>query len=216
MATDSIPGLMGMSGYGLVAALCCLIFIEEVGLPMPFAPGDLLLVLAGSAITAGHLNGLVVATAACAAAVLGALCGREVFERLGTRALPRLARFLHVSEQVSRASSRISRGGSVAVFLGRITPGLRICTTQVSGLVKLPRLTFVRGLAPGILVYEAVFLSIGATMGAAAWTTVRQHESPALWVVAGLTAVIAGAALARTVLRKSGMTRPRAPRFETE
>lgn len=157
------PGntLPGLSGYALVAVICCLIVLEELGIPMPFAPRDVLLVLAGVSIATTHLNPLVVVVTTYLSAVVGAAAGRELFERLGTVALPRIATFLHAGKRVDILTAKLRRGGATAVFVGRITPGLRIVTSEVSGLVALSGWTFLKGMLPAVALYEAVFMGVG-------------------------------------------------------
>jgi membrane-associated protein len=180
MAHEAIPGLMGLSGYALVAGICCLLFVEEVGVPMPFAPGDLLLVIAGASISTARLNPILVLLATYVAVVAGALAGRELFHRVGGRAVSKIARFLRVDDSVDRLAARLRRWGSCGVFLGRITPGLRVHTTEVSGLIAMPRLAFLKGLAPAVAVYEAIFSGLGSWLGLTAWGTVHQYL-PTAW-----------------------------------
>jgi membrane protein DedA with SNARE-associated domain len=47
---NPITSIGSLSGDLLIAVLAGLVFIEESGLPVPFAPGDLLLMIAGIAI----------------------------------------------------------------------------------------------------------------------------------------------------------------------
>jgi membrane protein DedA with SNARE-associated domain len=207
--SSTIPGLLGVSGYALIAVICCLITLEELGIPMPFAPGDFMLVLAGMTIATAHLNPLVVVLATYVSAVLGAMGGREIFQRLGIAALPRVAALLHAGARVDDLSARLRRGGSATVFFGRITPGLRIVTTYVSGLVGMPRRTFATGLAPAIAVYEGVFLGLGAWLGPTAWATVERYASRpgtmALVVVAVVAAAVAAHVLANQLRRRTAI-----------
>lgn len=189
------PGLVGLSGYSLIAVICGLLFLEEIGLPMPFAPGDLMLLLAGSAIQVNHLNPALVAAATFGAAIAGAMIGRELFQRLGSAVVPRLARRLHIDRHVDRVSKTLRSRGSAAVFVGRLTPGLRICTTQAAGLLAMPRLQFVRGLAPGVAVYQATFMILGAVLGPSAWTLIHGHGRVML-ALAALIVLVGGAVIA--------------------
>lgn len=201
-----ITGLLSLSGYPLIAAICGLIVLEELGIPMPMAPGDLLLVLAGVSIATGRVNAVVAVTAVYASALVGAVCGREIFMRIGKSALPRIAALLHAGDRVDRLTARLRRGGSGAVFLGRITPGMRINTTYLSGLVALPRRTFLIGVVPGIAVYQFVFICLGAWLGVDVLTTIKQHmPEPGELVV--LVAVVVGSALAGRALIKYFRTR---------
>ncbi len=190
----AIQALLGISGYPLMAVICGLIMLEELGIPMPMAPGDLLLVLTGVSIATGRVNPLAVVTAVYISALLGAIAGRELCERIGSTALPRIARVLHAGDRLDDLTAKLRRGGSAAVFVGRITPGLRVYTTQLSGLVAMPRRTFLVGLAPGIAVYDAVFISLGAWLGLSVLTTIK-HYMPGPGVLVLLVIVI-GSALA--------------------
>ena len=182
--SETISWLLGLSGYALVAVICGLIVLEELGIPIPFMPGDFLLFVAGASIATGHVNPFVMVTAAYVSALIGALGGREVFLRIGSAMLPRVAALLHAGDRVDRLTAKLRRSGSAAVFLGRITPGMRINTTYLSGLVAMPRRTFLVGLAPAIAVYEAVFIGLGAWLGKPAWGTIEQYShKPAVLLV---------------------------------
>src|SRR5215470_17593078 len=67
------------------------------------------------------------------------------------------------------------RRGAPAVFVGRITPGLRVVTTEASGLISIPRRTFVKELLPAGALYEAIFLGLGAWLGREAWRTIERY-----------------------------------------
>jgi len=204
---EGITGLLGVSGYALVAAICGLIVLEELGIPMPFAPGDFMLVLIGATIATAHLNPLVVLVATYASALLGAMSGRELFERIGSAALPRIAAFVRAEKRVDDLAAKLRRGGSPAVFVGRITRGMRINTNYISGLVALPRRTFLIGLAPAIAVYEGVFIGLGAWLGPSAWVTI-EHYAPKPGQLVLLFAVMGGSVIAGHAL----LSRMRGPK----
>jgi membrane protein DedA with SNARE-associated domain len=172
---ETATELFGLTGYAMVALICGLIVLEELGIPLPVAPGDGLLLLAGASIATSHVNPMICVAATYVSAVVGAVCGREAFERLGSAALPRITAMLHTGDRVDRLTARLRRGGSTAVFLGRITPGLRIVTTYVAGLTAMPRRTFFIGLVPGVAAYQAVFLSLGFWLGPTALKTIEHH-----------------------------------------
>lgn len=191
----NLGGILGVSGYGQVAVICVLIVLEELGVPMPFAPGDLLLVLVGVSIATTHVNPFIVLLATYASALAGATAGREIFARLGVAALQRIGSVLKARDRIDALSGRLRRGGAAAVFVGRITPGLRVVTTEVSGLVAVPRRTFLKGLVPGVAVYQAVFVGLGAWLGPAAWATIERHSpKPGQLVILVLVAVAAALA----------------------
>ena len=53
---NPISWVQGLEGTTLTVAICALMFIEEVGVPLPFAPGDLVLAIGGIAIAGGRVN----------------------------------------------------------------------------------------------------------------------------------------------------------------
>ena len=198
---EGIGGLVGLSGYELILVICVLIVLEELGIPMPFLPGDLLLVLAGVSITTAHVNPLVMVAATYISAVLGAIAGREIFERLGTAALRRIATLPRAGKRVALLMANLRRGGATAVFAGRITPGLRVVTTEISGLVAMPRRTFLRGLMPAVALYEAVFLGLGTWLGPTAWATIEPYKPPPGKLLLGTFVVIGCAVMGRQLAK---------------
>lgn len=204
-----ITTLLGLSGYPLIGVICGLVLVEELGIPMPMAPGDLLLVLTGVSIATGRVNPFAVVTAVYVSALLGAIGGRELCARIGSTALPRIARLLHAGDRVEALTAKLRRGGSATVFVGRITPGMRVYTTQLSGLVGIPRRTFLIGLAPGTALYDAVFISLGAWLGLGVLTTIK-HYMPGPGAIV-LLAVSVGAALAGHALVNHSRARARRP-----
>ncbi|HEY7201512.1 MAG TPA: VTT domain-containing protein [Candidatus Dormibacteraeota bacterium] len=154
-----------LHGPVLLGVICLLIFVEECGVPLPFAPGDLLLALCGLAIRNGSLHPLLAIAAVYLTTIAGAMCGRELFEVVGARILRRLTGTTRLRGSLDRAARLLARGGWPAVLVGRLTPGLRIHTNEVAGLLGLPRRTFLFGLAPGAAVYVAVFTGAGMLFG---------------------------------------------------
>ncbi len=158
---NPITSIASLSGDLLIAVIAGLVFIEETGIPVPFAPGDLLLIIAGIAIASDTVEPVPMVAALLAATVLGAMLGREVFAAVGRPALLKAADALGFRPALERATHLLRRRGPLAVFIGRLIPGLRISTTQVAGVSKMPRLTFAAGLIPSVVVYVAFFVGLG-------------------------------------------------------
>lgn len=193
MPNAAVIGLASLGGYWLIAVILLLVVAEEIGVPMPFAPGDMLLVLAGAAVATVHLNPVVVAIAMYLAALSGAVIGRELFERVGSALVGKLPSAGRTRRAIERLGAALHNGGAKAVFVGRLTPGLRVLTTQVCGIVRLPRRSFVRGLVPALALYEAVFLGLGIGLGSAAFSFVSRYERLApeiLILVTGVTTAL--------------------------
>jgi membrane-associated protein len=157
-----------LHGPALLGLVCLLIFVEECGVPVPFAPGDALLAVCGLAIRAGGLHPALAIAAVYLAMLAGAMTGRELFDAGGGRLLRWLARSSRLRAAFDRAARLLARGGWTAVMVGRLTPGLRIHTTEVAGLLGLSRGTFLAGLAPSAAIYVGLFVGLGMLFGQAA------------------------------------------------
>jgi energy-coupling factor transport system substrate-specific component len=183
MAVNPLAWLQGLEGLTLVLAIAGLLFIEEVGLPIPFAPGDLVLAIAGIAIAAGRVEPVPMVLSAFLATVLGAVLGREIFALLGWERLLKIARRLHAATPLERAAEMLHRNGWRAVFTARLIPGLRVHTTQVAGVTRMPRFSFLAGLLPAATVYIAAFVGLGVAFGRPAIELIHQGEHRLVTVI---------------------------------
>src|SRR5207302_6868289 len=130
LLAEAIPGLLNpitsigsLSGDLLIGVLAGLVFIEESGIPVPFAPGDLLLMIAGIAIASDTAEPVPMVAALLLATILGAMVGREVFAAVGRPALMKVAEALRFRPALERATHLLRRGGAPAVFAGPPIPG---------------------------------------------------------------------------------------------
>src|SRR5256714_3353958 len=162
---NPIAWFQGLDGTTLVVAITILMFVEEVGVPLPFAPGDLVLAVGGIAIAGGRVNPILLVGAVAISVTAGAIIGRAVAELLGWDRLMRIAQPLHARGALERAAGLLQRGGWRTVFTARLIPGLRVYTTQVAGVSRVPISTFVAGLLPANAVYIAAFVGLGAAFG---------------------------------------------------
>ncbi len=162
---NPIAWFQGLDGTTLVVAISILMFIEETGVPLPFAPGDLVLAIGGIAVAGGRVNPVLLVGAVAISVTVGAILGRAVAELLGWDRLMRIAQPLHARGPLERAAGLLQRGGWRTVFTARLIPGLRVYTTQVAGVSRVPFRTFVAGLLPANAVYIAAFIGLGAAFG---------------------------------------------------
>src|SRR5207237_7933131 len=110
------------------------------------------------AIAGGRVGAAAFVTAVTVAVLTGAIVGREIFARLGWRRLMIVAEPLHARKPLEHASGLLQRGGWRAVFTARLIPGLRVHTTEVAGVSRISRPTFIAGLLPATAVYLAAFI----------------------------------------------------------
>jgi energy-coupling factor transport system substrate-specific component len=196
-----IAWIQSLQGLGLVVGIAGLLFVEECGVPLPFAPGDLVLAIAGIAIAGGRVNALMMVAAVLAATNLGAVIGREIFALVGWDRLMKVAGWLHARRPLERASGLLQRGGWRAVFTARLIPGLRVYTTQVAGVAGMPRLTFYAGLVPANVLYVAGFVGLGAAFGRPILDLIQLAEHQVLLVVLLLLLALALFLLGRGRIR---------------
>ncbi len=182
----------------VVLVISGLLFIEECGLPMPFAPGDLVLMLGGIGIATQGVNPLVFLVSVSLATIVGALVAREVLAWAGAPALMKLAGRRHVQGPIDRASRLLRRSGWLGVLAGRLIPGLPIHTSQVADVIAMPRRTFLAGLHPAVVIYIGLFTNLGVLVGPAAIAAV-EHAQGLLMI--GAAVVLVGLVLAVTQAR---------------
>jgi membrane protein DedA with SNARE-associated domain len=157
--------LNAFHGWTVLIVLCSLIFVEEAGVPLPMAPGDLLLVGAGVLISTGGLDPVVFLPLAFLASLCGAMVGYTWARAIGARALWALAERLRAGRHLEKAAERLRSAGPWTILVARLIPGLRINTTLVAGALQVPRRTFLAGLIPSIIIWEVVFVGLGAAVG---------------------------------------------------
>lgn len=148
-----------------LALLNGLLFAEEAGVPLPFAPGELVLLTGGLLIATGAMDPYLFVPIAMVACATGSLVGYSWARLVGERGLTSLARRLHQQRNLERVSKRIRSAGWRGVAISRLIPGLRIYTTLVAGAVRLPRRDYLGGMLPSTVVWVAAFTALGTVIG---------------------------------------------------
>ncbi len=157
--------LAGLHGAVAIALLGGLLFTEEAGVPLPFAPGELTLLAAGLLIAAGGLDPFIFIPVALIACVAGSLVGYTWARAVGDRGLQALARRIHQQHSLERVSGRVRSAGWGGIAVSRLIPGLRIYTTLVAGAVQVRRSTFLLGMVPATVIWLAVYIALGVLVG---------------------------------------------------
>lgn len=157
--------LLAFHGPTAAFILCALIFAEETGVPLPLAPGDLILLTAGVLIAGGELSPWLFLPLAIAAAMAGAITGYSWTRLLGSAGLHAVARRLGITRHVDRLSDRLESAGPRGILVCRLLPGLRVTTTLVAGALGVRRSTFLLGLLPSIVIWVIAFTAAGALAG---------------------------------------------------
>lgn len=161
----AVPVLQGLFGPVAIGVICFLLFIEEMGVPLPMFPATGMLLLAGVMIGAGDISPWFFLPLAYVACVGGALVGYAWCRRLGQTRLERLADRFRLRGHLDSAAKRLRRAGSIGVLIGRIMPGSRVYTSLVAGVIGMPLFTFVRGLVTSEVVYVGTLVGLGIVLG---------------------------------------------------
>ncbi len=157
--------LQGLHGAVALALLPALLFAEEAGVPLPFAPGELVLLVAGLLIASGGLNPYAFIPLSLFACAAGSLVGYSWARVVGDHGLRGLARRLRQQRNLERVEDRLRAAGWVKIGISRLIPGLRIYTTLVAGAVRVSRGSFLIAIAWSTVVWVGVFVSLGMLIG---------------------------------------------------
>lgn len=153
--------------HGLVALilLCGLLFAEETGVPIPFAPGEICLVAGGLLIATGDLNAYLFVPLAIASCLAGSVVGYSWANFVGERGLTAAAVRLRQERRLERVAGRVRAAGPLQVGVTRLIPGLRIYTSLVAGAASVPRRAFLGGVVPATVLWVLFFTILGGIVG---------------------------------------------------
>jgi membrane protein DedA with SNARE-associated domain len=183
---DASPSFLVRHGY---VTLFALIFVDQLGAPVPGVP---FLLGAGALVAAGKLGfpaALVTATAAAFAADL-------VWFALGRRKGPPALRFLcrvalEPDACVRRAEAVFERNGARALLFAKFIPGVDLVAPPIAGMVGMPLRRFTLFDVAGSSIWVALFLGIGAGLRGQIEGVVAWFERLGTPLGVGVAAVIA-------------------------
>jgi membrane protein DedA with SNARE-associated domain len=146
-------------------ALFGIVAIEEAGVPLP-APSDIVIMIYGNRAR-NDLSSLALVVLTCAAAsTFGTLIPYLITRKYGDAAATKLAELMDVDpKQVEQWETRIARRGFIAIFLGRLIPGLRVAMSLIGGTAKVPLHEFSAGVFLAGLIYWTFWTALGALFG---------------------------------------------------
>ena len=145
--------------------LLVLIFIEELGLPLPL-PSDVLIAYAGARHGRDPVNALLVIATVSLAVALGSSVLYEVSKRGGPRVVRLMSKVLHLKpERVEKLQGWFHKRGAWGIVLGRLIPGLRIPTTVMAGLAGVPYRVFIPSTCFAAVLWSTVFYFAGDAIG---------------------------------------------------
>jgi membrane protein DedA with SNARE-associated domain len=193
--------------FGIVA-------IEEAGIPLP-APSDLVIMFYGDRARGDPL-GLAQVIVVCAlASTAGTLVPYLLTRKYGDRVAHRFAEWMDVEPaQVGVWEKRIAERGFIAIFIGRLIPGLRVAMSLIGGTAKVPLHAFSSAVFLAGLIYWTFWTLLGAFFG----PQVRRliPEAYIKYVVIGIPVVFIGFFVFRYVRGRRRRARLKRARLESE
>jgi membrane-associated protein len=187
--------LYGVNGTVATLLLCALLYLDELGVPLPFAPNEVLLILAGLLIGTYAIPAWMFLPLAYVALVAGCLTGFGWARRLGSERLRGIAERLHAERAYDRARGRVQQASWWSIGITRLIPGVRTYATLVAGASDMPLRVFVSGALPALAVWEAVWVGLGVAVGAPAEHLLSRVErlttGGVLLIAAGLGSYLA-------------------------
>lgn len=187
LMTDWIRSLMEEWGAGGVAVL---MFLENV---FPPIPSEVVLPLAGYQAAAGDLSLVLALAAGTAGSLAGVTLWYGLARWLGSRGLKRFARrhgrLLTLSaDDIDRVNDWFGRHGGKAVLLGRMVPGIRTLISVPAGVCGMPVWKFLLLSGVGTAAWSAALITAGYQLGAE-FEQVGKYVSPIGNLVFGVVAV---------------------------
>lgn len=154
---DASPSFLARHGC---ATLFALIFVDQLGAPVPGVP---FLLGAGALAAAGQFG----FAAALATSVAAAVAADAVWFALGRLKGPPAMRFLcRVALEpdvcVRRAETFFDRNGALALVVAKFIPGVDLMVPPIAGMVGMSFRRFFLLDGAGAVVWAALFLGLGA------------------------------------------------------
>lgn len=146
--------------------MCALLFLEEAGLPLPVAPGEVVLIGAGILVASGSTPIWLMAPLAYLAVICGVLTGYAWAGRIGPKRVHALAARVHAGGPYDRAAARLRAASPLQIAASRLLPGLRVYTSLVAGAVGLNLGKFIVGVLPASALWVVTFMGLGLFVGA--------------------------------------------------
>lgn len=194
--------LTGLHGAVATVLICVLLFIDEAGVPLPFIPNEVLLIVSGLLIASGGLNPFIFYPIACLAMFGGSFSGYAWARRVGPRRLRRVAGMLRATRAYNRATRRLAQADARHLAVARVIPGIRVYATLCAGAAELPTRTFWEANVPAILGWVVVMTGIGYVVGAPAEHLLTAVEAQLFnFALSGGLLVILGAVAYRAARR---------------
>jgi membrane protein DedA with SNARE-associated domain len=190
-----------LTDYGYFA-IFVLMFVEEAGLPLPL-PNEVALMYVGYLSYQGKLDANIAGLVATLGATTGSALLYFIAKRGGRALIHRFGRFIHVTDQrLDQAERWVARFGPISIPIARLTPGLRIATTIVSGVLRVSYRVVIVSVVGVSLVWSYFWIHLGRALGDRWEEGAHAFERAGRWGLVLLVVIVALVLLIRWFLAR--------------
>lgn len=159
-----VTDMMNSLGY---LGIGVLMFLENL---FPPIPSELIMPLAGFTVSQGEMSFVPAVAAGVIGTMLGALPWYYIGAVIGEPRLKqwadRYGRWLGItSADISKSRHWFDRYGGIAVFLGRLVPGVRTLISLPAGFSNMPLLPFLAYSVVGTTIWTGLLTYAGLVLG---------------------------------------------------
>jgi membrane protein DedA with SNARE-associated domain len=195
-----------LTDYGYFAVFV-LMFVEEAGLPLPL-PNEVALMYVGYLSSQGKLDPNLAGLVATLGATAGSALLYFIAKRGGRPLIHRFGRFIHVTDQrLDQAERWVARYGPVSIPVARLTPGLRIATTIISGVLRVSYRVVIVSVVVVSLVWSYFWIHLGRALGDRWDEGAKTFERAGRWGLVAVVVVVALVLLVRWLLARRNARR---------
>ncbi|WP_066343198.1 DedA family protein [Geminocystis sp. NIES-3708] len=162
--TEWITNTMNSLGYMGIALL---MFLENL---FPPIPSELIMPLAGFTVSQGKMELIPAIVAGVIGTILGAFpwyyFGKLVDESRLEKLADKYGKWIFVSAtDISKANQWFNKYGNIAVFLGRLVPGIRTLISLPAGINNMNMSSFIIYSTIGTLLWVSLLTGSGYVLG---------------------------------------------------
>lgn len=168
--SDLFSGVDGIWIYFLVFFL---ILVQEIGVPLPVLPSEVILLSAGFLASHGKIALVVMGAFAVCATLIGNSFLYFLGRRFGRAALDRFGKYIMLRpERIDRIETWIDRRGTPILMYGPLLPVLRAYVPALAGIFGVPYRLYICILAGAALTWTFGMLILGQLLGDHWWDAV--------------------------------------------
>lgn len=190
-----------LTDYGYLA-IFVLMFVEEAGLPLPL-PNEVALMYVGYLAYQGRLDANIAGLVATLGATSGSALLYYIARRGGRPLVHRFGRLIHVTEErLDQAERVVAKWGPISIPIARLTPGLRIATTIVSGVLNVSYKVVLVSVIGVSLIWSYFWVHLGRALGDRWEEGAQTFERAGRWGLLVIVAIVAIVLLVRWLLQR--------------